>query len=142
MDRLPPSLPSGPNIGGSFSGSNIVYVFMIGTGVLILAFLFASKWNRMLESAQSGTGQPTYSGQISGFVSALETAIIRLGGKSQAYGNHLKWKRDCGAMFVARGMGEESVAHIFEVYESAKYLGRQPSEAEELRLMEALNRYA
>jgi hypothetical protein len=142
MDRLPPSLPSGPNIGGSFSGSNIVYVFMIGTGVLILAFLFASKWNRMLESAQSGTGQPTYSGQISGFVSALELAIIRLGGKSQAYGNHLKWKRDCGAMFVARGMGEESVAHIFEVYESAKYLGRQPSEAEELRLMEALNRYA
>jgi hypothetical protein len=45
-------------------------------------------------------------------------------------------------MFVARGMAVEVVTHIFEVYESAKYLGRQPREDEELRLMEALNQYA
>jgi len=142
MDRLPPSLPSGPNIGGRFSGSNMLYVFIIGTGILLFVVIVASRWNRMVESTQSGIGQPTSPGQIGGFVAALELAIIRLGGKSQAYGNHLKWKRDCGAMFVARGMAVEVVTHIFEVYESAKYLGRQPREDEELRLMEALNQYA
>lgn len=136
------SIPSSTNVGGSLSGSNMVTGFIIGTAVLIFVCWLGSKWNwtRILHS--SANNQEVYRKKSMGFVPALENAIIRMGGKSMAFGNHLQWRRECGAMFLARGMGEELVEHLFEVYESVKYLGYQPREEEDSRLVEALNRYA
>lgn len=142
LDNLAQPLPSGPTIGGSLSGSNMVLAFIVGIGLLVFVVWVASKWNWSAKENQPGSQHGMFVGRSNGFVDALEGVVIRLGGQSQAFGNHLKWKRDCGALLVARGMGEDLVIRLFEVYESAKYLGRQPGEDEELRLMEALNRHA
>ena len=137
-----PAMPAAPSIGGGVSGSRFVLVFAIGAVVLTIGFLIVSKWDPGQISNRSGIPKPIYLEKVTRFVEAMESAIIRLGGNSQVFANHLKWKEDCGAILVARGMGEEFVSHLFEVYEMAKYRGLPPGENEESRLLEALSRYA